>query len=47
MAGSSSESHWRFRDEAGAAWTETTRIEPLKGQKGFRVTVTVARAASA
>ena len=46
-AGSSSESHWRFRDEAGAAWAETTRVEPMKGQKGFRVTVTVARATSA
>ena len=45
--GSSSESHWRFRDEAGAAWTETTRLEPLKGERGFRVTVTVARAAAA
>jgi putative intracellular protease/amidase len=45
--GSSTESHWRFRDDAGAAWTETTRLEPLKGEKGFRVTVTVARAAAA
>jgi putative intracellular protease/amidase len=46
-AGSSSESHWRFQDETGAAWAETTRIEPLKGQTGLRVTVTVARAARA
>lgn len=47
IAGSPSESHWRFHDEVGAAWTETTRVEPLKGEKGYRVTVTVARAASA
>lgn len=46
-AGNLSESHWRFRDEAGAPWTETTRVEPLQGRKGLRVTVTVARAASA
>jgi hypothetical protein len=29
------ESHWRFRDDAGAAWTGTTRIESLKGAKDF------------
>ena len=46
-AGSHSESHWRFRDEAGAAWTGTTRVEPSKGAKGLRVTITVARAANA
>jgi putative intracellular protease/amidase len=45
--GNSSESHWRFRDDAGASWTETTRVEQRKGEKGLRVTVTVARAAAA
>ncbi len=46
-AGGPTESHWRFRDEAGSAWTGNARVEPRKGAKGLRVTVTVARAASA
>ncbi len=42
-----SESRWRFRDSSGAAWTETTRIEPAAGGKGPVVTLIVARAARA
>jgi putative intracellular protease/amidase len=39
----SAESRWRFRDGDGAAWTEATRVEEVKGEKGCRVIVTVAR----
>ena len=42
-----SQSRWRFRDGDGSAWTETTRVEADAGQeeKGYQVTMTVARAA--
>ena len=39
----SAESRWRFRDGDGSGWTEATRVEEVKGEKGCRVTVTVAR----
>jgi putative intracellular protease/amidase len=45
-AASSAESRWSFRDGDGSAWTETTRVEGVKGEKGCRVTVTVARSAT-
>lgn len=41
-----SQSNWRFKDGDGSAWTEATRVEPVKGEKGYRVTVTVIRAAA-
>ncbi len=41
-----SESRWRFRDGDGSAWTEATRVEKVKGEKGCRITVTVARSAA-
>jgi putative intracellular protease/amidase len=45
-AAGSAESRWRFRDGDGSAWTETTRVEEVKAEKGCRVTVTVARSAA-
>jgi putative intracellular protease/amidase len=35
------ESRWRLRDGDGSAWTEATRVEQVKGEKGYRVTLTV------
>jgi putative intracellular protease/amidase len=40
------ESRWRFRDGDGSAWTESTRLEQVKGERGYRVTLTVVRAAA-
>jgi putative intracellular protease/amidase len=45
-AAGSAESRWRLRDGDGSAWTEATRVEEVKGEKGYRVTVTVVRAAT-
>ncbi len=41
------ESRWRFRDSDGAAWTETTRVEPARDGKDRVVTVTVVRSSAA
>jgi putative intracellular protease/amidase len=38
------ESRWKYKDSDGASWTEATRVEPLKGEKGYQVTVSVVRA---
>jgi putative intracellular protease/amidase len=40
------ESQWRFRDSDGSAWTEATKVEPVSGEKGYRVTLTVVRASA-
>jgi putative intracellular protease/amidase len=37
-------SAWSLRDSDGGRWVETTRVESVKEEKGYRVTVAVARA---
>jgi putative intracellular protease/amidase len=45
-AAGTAESRWRFRDGDGSAWTGATRVEQVKGERGYRVTLTVVRAAA-